>query len=173
MPRIAREEENTTSNINWFTTLNGVKADMYSVEFQIFRIEDGLPGTQIFPVTGWEDVSAAPGKFDTGSYYAYDNANSTGWTPEADAWTGTHRIHWRWMYQSTSSYQYGAEDFELVSVDGVPTDTYITVEDVKVALGSASSDFPDSQIEAAIVMWQQVLDRMCRQWFNSDRKSVV
>lgn len=167
MPRIAREEENTTSNINWFTTLNSVKTDMYSVEFQIFRIEDGLPGTQIFPLSGWEDVSVAPGKFDTGSYYAYDNANSQGWTPEADAWVGTHRIFWRWKYQSTSSFQYGAEDFELIAVDGVPTDTYITVEDVKAALGSASDDFPDYQIETAIITWQQALDRMCRQWFNS------
>jgi len=165
MPRIKREEENTTANINWFTTVGGVLTDMYLMEFQIFNIESGLPGVQVFPTSGWEDVTAAPGKFDTGSYYAYDNANSQGWTPESDADLGTHRIYWRWKQFAGSSYQTGAEDFELLQQGvGAPAVTYVTVDDLR-ALGLPDPPFSDADILDAIITWQAVLERACRQWF--------
>jgi len=165
MPRIKREEENAIDNINWFTTVSGVLTDMFLVEFQIFNIESGLPGSQIFPVSGWEDVTAAPGKFSTGSYYAYDNANTQGWTPESDADLGTHRIYWRWKQFSGSSYQTGAEDFELLAQGvGAPAVTYVTVDDLR-ALGLPDPPFSDADILDAIILWQAVLERACRQWF--------
>jgi len=165
MPRIAREEENTVTKINWFTRVLGVLTDMYSMEFQIFRIEDGLPGTQVFPAADWEDVSAAPGKFGTGSYYAYDNANACGWTPDAGAALGTHRIYWRWKQFETSGYQEDGEDFELVGqVSAGPGETYIDVDDVR-AEGLADPPFTDTMIVQAISVWQEFLDRACRQWF--------
>jgi len=165
MPRIRREEENTTDNINWFIKVGGVLTDMYLVEFQIFNIEGGLPGVQVFPASGWEDVTAAPGKFDTGSYYAYDNTNAQGWTPESDADLGTHRIYWRWKQFSGSSYQTGAEDFELLAKSvGAPAVTYITLDDVR-ALGLPDPPFTDADILDAIITWQLVLERACRQWF--------
>jgi hypothetical protein len=168
MPRIARGEENTTSKINWFTRVLGVLADMHLMEFQIWRIEEGLPGAggvQVFPLAGWEDVSAAPGKFGVGEYFAYDNANARGWTPDLGAAIGTYRILWRWKQYDSSTYQEGAEDFELVvEVSAGPGETYIEVDDVR-AEGLTNPPYTDAQIEASILTWQEFLDRACRQWF--------
>jgi hypothetical protein len=166
MTAIARNQENTTDNINWFTTVNDVLTDMYAVEFRVFNIESGLPGTQIFPSSGWEDVTSAPGNFDTGCYYAYDNTNAEGWTPDVDAELGTHRIYWRWMYTSGSAWQEGAEDFQLVGTGIPPGVTYISLGDVR-AEGLTDPPYSDNDINTAIVMWQQALERACRQWFYS------
>jgi len=166
MTAIARGEENITSNINWFITVNGNKTNMYAVEFRIFNIEGGLPGDQVFPSSDWEDVTDSPGRFETGSYYAYDNTNTQGWTPELDATLGTHRIYWRWKYLEGSDWQTGAEDFELLDVEGLPGEYYITVDDVR-AEGLTAEDFPDATVNAAITTWQSALERACRQWFYS------
>lgn len=166
MARIRREQENTVDIINWFIRdgATGNLEDQYLVEFQIFRIEDGLPGTQVFPVTGWEDVTNAPGKFATGSYYAYDNGNSQGWTPDAGASLGTHRIFWRWKQFASSIYQEGADDFELMAQDAAgPAITYIDVADVRAE--GVDPSLTDEQIQEAIETWQMVLERACRQWF--------
>ncbi len=164
MPRIARGEENTPTKINWFTRVSGVLTTMYSMEFRIFRIEDGLPGVQVFPLAGWEDVSAPPGRYADGYYWAYDNANAKGWTPDVMADIGTHRIFWRWKQYATSSYQEGAEDFELVAAEGGVADTYIVIADVRNE-GLANPPYTDTMIDSAIITWQQFLDRACNQWF--------
>lgn len=137
MPSIARGETNTVGNLNWFTSLNSVLTDMYSCEFRIFSITSGLPGSQIFPDSGWEDVSSSPGKFDTGSYYAYDNSEAAGWTPEDDADLGTYRIYWRWKLESGSLYQTGAEDFEVTSDAVETTADWLTLQDLYNLIGSA------------------------------------
>jgi len=113
MPSINIGEENTVNNINWFTTVNGVLTNMYLVEYAIYNINGGIPGIQIFPASGFEDVTNPPGRFSTGSYYAYNNLESKGWTPQSNLIVGTHRIVWRWKLNSSSVYQYDAEDFEL------------------------------------------------------------
>lgn len=172
MTAIARGEENTSNNINWFTTVNGAPTDMFAVEFQVFDISGGLPGSQIFPAVGWEDVSSAPGNFALGSYYAYDNTNSQGWTPEVAASLGTHRIYWRWKYKSGSSYQTGAEDFQIQVIAGAPAVLYISVDDVR-AEGLENPPHSDADIQAAIVLWQQALERACRQWFYSRELTIV
>lgn len=167
MPALARGQENTTGIVNWFITVNGVLTDAYAVEFRIFDITGGLPGTQIFPTTpgDYEDVTSGAGNFSTGSYYAYDNANAQGWTPELTASIGTHRIEWRWKISSGSPWQSDSEDVEiLVQSAGSSTDTYITVQDVRDA-GVAQSDYGDATVLAAIITWQAFLDRACRQWF--------
>lgn len=114
MPSIALNEENTPQNINWFVTVEGVLTDVYLIEYAIFNINGGVSSSvQIFPVSGWENVTNAPGRYETGSYYAYDNANSRGWTPENSLIIGHHRIVWRWKLRSDSPYKQDAEDFEL------------------------------------------------------------
>lgn len=137
MPALARGEENTVGNVNWFTMIDYVLTDMYSCEFRIFDITGGLPGTQVFPDSGWEDVSAAPGKFDTGSYYAYDNTGAQGWTPDFDANLGTHRIEWRWKFTVDAQYGTGAEDFEVTEVPGAATADWLTLNDLYSLVGSA------------------------------------
>lgn len=166
MPRIARGEENTPSNVNWFMRdPEEALIDVYQIEFRVFRIEDGLPGVQVFPASDWENVTSPPGRFDVGSYYAYDNANSQGWTPSVNDPIGTHRIFWRWKRIDTSSWQENAEDFEVVEQAPVLTDTIIDVADVRAA-GLPDPPYTDAMIETAIRTWQEFLERACRQWFT-------
>jgi hypothetical protein len=168
MVAIAREQENTQSLINWYTTVNGVLTDMYEIGFQIYDATAGLPGTQIFPATpgDWEDVTNAPGRFSTGSYYAYDNGNAKGWTPSAGANLGTWKICWQWKRTASSPYQQGSEEFEMLSASaGSTTDTYCSVQDIRdhgITVAMAS----DEEIRTQLLLWQAVLDRACRQWFN-------
>lgn len=166
MPAIARGQENTTSILNWFVTVNGALTDMHEVGYQIYDITGGLPGTQIFPTTpgDWEDVSSAPGNFSVGSYYAYDSGNTQGWTPDLAEPIGTHRIVWRWKVSAASPYQSGQEDFEvLVQSAGSSADLYISVQDIR-DLGMPNPP-DDDTVLATIEVWQAFLERACRQWF--------
>jgi hypothetical protein len=166
MVALARGEENTPTGINWYITVNGVLTDAFAVEFQIWDKTAGLPGVQIFPATPgtWEDVTNAPGKFSVGSYYAYDNGNAQGWTPDLAANVGTWCVKWRWKITVAAPYQTGEEEFEvLLQSAGSTTDTYITVQDIR-DLGV--TDPPtDDDVLAAIQMCQAFIDRACRQWF--------
>lgn len=169
MPALARGQENLPSIINWFVTVNGVLTDMNEVGFRIFDITAGLPGTQIFPTTpgDYEDVTNAPGKFGVGSYYAYDNGAGKGWTPGIAEPIGTHRIEWRWKVGAASAYQSGFEDFEvLVESAGSSVDTYCSVQDIR-DLGIDATMMSDADVLAQIELWQAILERVTRQWFNA------
>lgn len=136
MPSIARLQENGITRLNWFTTYDYVLHDAYAVEFAIYDIVDGAPGSQIFPDSGWEDVSSLPGHFATGSYYAYDNDNAEGWTPPITTRLGEHRIYWRWKMQASDDYQQGTEDFE-VTEEAVTTEAdFLTITDLYNLVGS-------------------------------------
>jgi hypothetical protein len=168
MPALSRGQENTPSILNWFITVDGVLTNAYEVDFQIFDIAGGLPGTQIFPITpgDWEDVTSLPGNFAVGSYYAYDNTNSKGFTPAITASIGTHRINWRWKISDVAPYQTDSEDFEvLVQSAGSTADTYITIQDVRDAGLSDVTIYPDVTVLSYIETWQAFLERACRQWF--------
>ena len=167
MPSLARGQANTTSIINYFTKVASVLTDVYLMEYRILDIEDGLPGTQIFPIVedDYEDVTAAPGNFSTGSYYAYDNVAGSGWTPSLTATLGTHRIEWRWKVTVGSDYQSGEEDFEvIVESAGSTADTYVSLADIRTA-GLPDTVVGDEIVLAAISTWQEFIDRACRQWF--------
>ncbi len=167
MPAIAREQENTPSIINWFITIGGVLTDAFQVDFRIFDISGGLPGTQVFPTApDYESVTNAPGHFSAGSYYAYDNTGGVGWTPTVTQTVGTHRIEWRWKATSVSPFQAGFEDFEvLLSSVGSSADLYCSVADVRAAGLIDDVTYPDADVLIAIELWQAFLDRACRQWF--------
>jgi hypothetical protein len=168
MPALARGQENTPSIINWFITVSGVLTDAYSVGFKIFDITGGLPGTQVFPLTGYEEIVGSDGHFSVGSYYAYDVANTQGWTPELTQTIGTHRIEWRWKISVDAPYQSGYEDFEvLVQSAGSTTDTYITVQDVRDEGVPEEVDGgpSDAKVLSYIETWQAFIDRATRQWF--------
>ena len=169
MPSLPIGHENTNEIINWFITVNSVYTNAYEIGYAIYDITEGIPGTQIFPETPgtWEDVTNAPGNFSTGSYYAYDNAEGSGYTPPITSNIGTHRIYWRWKITSTTDYQYGAEDFEILDPSSTSIiDTYITVQDVRNAGLSDANLFPDDDILVSIELWQSVIERICRQWFT-------
>jgi hypothetical protein len=168
MPALSRCQENTPSILNWFVTVGGVLTDVYEIGYQIFDISTGLPGTQIFPIIPgeWENVTSAPGNFNIGSHYAYDNTADTGYTPLITENIGTHRIYWRWKINIAAPYQLGAEDFEVLSQSsGSSIDTYIAIQDVRDAGLTDLALYPDSAVLSSIELWQSVLDRTCRQWF--------
>jgi len=136
MSALARDEENTPSKVNWFLLHDGAVTDAASLAFRVMDISDGHPpGTQVFPPTGWEDVTSAPGRFELGGYYAYDNTAGAGWTPGLSANLGTHRVEWRWQLQAGGTYHYGAEDMEVVA-QAVETANYLTVQDLYNLIGS-------------------------------------
>lgn len=169
MASIVRGQANTTSKVNWFITVGAALNDAHEIGFKILDITAGLPGIQIFPaVSGdYEDVTAAPGHFGTGRYYAYDNGASVGWTPNLAASLGTHRITWRWKIDAGAAYQTGQEDFEVLAEDGVaPSDTYITVQDIRdEGITVAMAD--DVEVLSTIQVCQAFIDRACRQWFDA------
>lgn len=167
MASLIKGQPNTTAKINWFITIDSALNDAYEIGFRILDIASGLPGTQIFPLTPgeYEDVTAAPGHFGTGRYYAYNNTTGTPWTPGEAISLGTHRIVWRWKIDVAAAYQTGQEDFEILEEDGVaPTDTYIVVQDIR-DLGIVESVVDDAAVLAAIELWQQFIERATRQWF--------
>jgi len=167
MPALARGQKNTSSILNWFTTVNGVLTDMFYVGYQIWDIIAGLPGTQVFPVTPGDfcDVTANAGHFAVGSYFAWDPITGEGWQPGLAEPIGTHKIIWKWKVSSGSAYQTGEEQFEVMTESYAgPSDHYCSVQDVRdegVTLAQAS----DAKILSYIDICQQLLDRMCRQWF--------
>jgi hypothetical protein len=167
MPSLARGQENTQAILNWFITVNGVLTDAFDVGFRIFDITGGLPGVQVFPSGGgYESVGSGVGHFGVGSYFAYDNGNTEGWTPPLTEPIGTHRIEWRWKISAGAPYQSGQEDFEvLVQSAGSTVDTYINVQDVRDAGLTDTTKFPDDKVLAYIETWQAFLERSCRQWF--------
>lgn len=175
MPALSRAQENTISILNWFITVNGTLVDAYEVGYQVYDISSGLPGVQVFPITpgNWETVTSSPGKFSTGSYYAYDNGNVHGYTPPITENIGTHRIYWRWKITSDSGYQTGAEDFEvIVQSSGSTGDTYITIQDVRDEGLSDATIYPDAKVLSYIEIYQEILERACRQWFKPKNLTI-
>lgn len=167
MPALARGQENTPSICNWFITINGTLTDAFLVEYQVWDLTAGLPGTQIFPTTPgeWEGVSSGVGHFSVGSYYAYNNALAKGWTPGLAEPIGTHRVKWRWKISSAAPFQMGEEDVEvLVESGGGTADHYISVADVR-AEGITVDQASDVKVLSYIDLYQQFLERACRQWF--------
>lgn len=155
----------SSSDLYLYTIIGGVLVDQNEVGFQIWDISDGTPGTQIFPTIGgtWEEMTVN-GKFATGSYFPYDSNTSRGWQVPIDANVGSHRIKWRYKYEVADSYLYSQEDFE-VSEMPAPIKTYVNISDIRAAGIDASTISDDNEIFFAILLWQNVLDRCCRQWF--------
>lgn len=168
MPTIAREQANTPDLLNWFTVVGMARADMYEIGFQVWDLTGGSPGVQIFPAVGgtWEDATTGVGHYGTGYYYAYDSALAAGWTPGAAANLGDWQIKWRWKVNAGSGYQYGEEDFVVgPASSGSALDSYCSLQDVRDA-GLTPAMATDAEVLAAIELWQQVLERACRQWFR-------
>jgi hypothetical protein len=167
MPALSRGQPNNPATLNWFITVGGIPTDAYSVEYRIYDMTAGLPGTQIFPavIGDWESASSTAGHFSVGSYYAFDHNTSDGWMPSIVETVGTHRIEWRWKISSAAPWQAGQEDFEvLVQSGGTSVDLYVNISDVRdegVLLTTAS----DAKVLAYIETWQAFLERACRQWF--------
>lgn len=172
MPALVRGIPGDNTDLNWFITIAGVKNDAFEVGYRIFDITGGVPGVQVFPPSGYQVVTGTPGHFDTGSYFAYDPATLQGWAPTLGYTIGTHRIEWRWKIVSASPYVAGTEDFEVLEEPEAPPTPglYITVADIR-AEGLDASVASDGEVLAAIILWQQMIERATRQWF--DERAIV
>lgn len=167
MPAIAKGQENNQRLINWFLSENGRSRDAYAIQYRIIDTND--PETQVFPaVPGeYEDVTTSPGRVAAGVYYAHDSSTGKGWVPDTGGNKGIHRVEWRWKMNSTDDWKTDFENVEVIDEGaGAYLATYITPLDVRNAGLSDETKWPDSKLMSSISLWQQIVERACRQWFD-------
>lgn len=166
MPSLAREVPGTTADLNFSTPPGGTPADANAVGFRIFSLTAGLPGTQVFPTTvgTYQDVTASPGKYATGSYYAYDSGTGLGWAPLLTEELGLHRIEWRYKMAAPDAYKYKYEDFDVVTELVNTPPMYVGVQDFRDA-GLEVATASDAAVIDQILIWQEFIERATRQWF--------
>ena len=167
MPALTRGEVSDASNPKLDVFMKdsaGTRINVSELSFQIFE-KVSTPGTpiQVYPGSGRHVVDLNPtptgDRLDTGHYVAE-------YTVPTNALIGTWEIRWFTRYLPTSPEQYFAEEFEVLSEPSISAgDMYISVADVRAA--GVSTDPPDdATIFASILLWQQVLERVTRQWFR-------
>lgn len=163
MPALIRGEEPSIERpkLDVFTEANGVRADVYSLSWQIFEKVSvpGMPTDVTGVVTSNLNPQPTGDKLDTGHYLAR-------WTVPTDALIGTWEIRWYAKLLSDSPTQTFIEEFEVLAAASFSSsDTYISVADVRAA-GLVSNPPDDARIQASIILWQQTLERATRQWFR-------
>lgn len=167
MPAMTRGEESNGDNPKldvFMKNSAGTKVNVSELSFQIFE-KVSTPGTpvQVYPSTGRQVVNLNPyptgGRLETGHYVA------TYEVPD-NALIGTYEVRWFSRYLPTSNEQVYAEEFEVLSDVSLSSgDLYISVADVRAA-GLNQNPPDDATIFASIMLWQQVLERVTRQWFR-------
>lgn len=167
MPAMTRGEESNGDNPKldvFMKNSANTPVNVAAVSFQIFE-KVSTPGTpvQVYPSSGRQAVNLNPyptgGRLDTGHYVA-------DYEVPFDALIGTHEIRWYSQYLPTSPEQFYAEEFEVLSDASISSgDLYISVADVRAA-GLNANPPDDASIFASIMLWQQVLERVTRQWFR-------
>lgn len=167
MPALVRGEVSDCSNPKLDVFMKDQYGQLINVSELSFQIFDKVttPGTpiQIFPLSGRESVNLNPcpvgGRLDTGRYVAT-------YTVPFTIPIGTHEIRWFTKLSATDPEQTFAEEFQVLSEATIlPGDYYISVSEVRAA-GLNSQPPDDAEIQASICLWQQVLERVTRQWFR-------
>lgn len=169
MPYLSRSQVNTAATLAIHPVDDtGHLYDPATVEFRIIDLSDN---SQVFPVSGYEDVTT-DGRVDTGVYYAFDTGTATGWAPKSDATVGAHRIDWRFtdadneVVTRTWSQRF---DVYTAGVE-IPYWTYVTPNDVRVH--ADSSMISDARVVELIERVQQYIERECRQPFRPVRHTI-
>lgn len=167
MPALTRGEESNALNPKLDVFMKdsvGARVNVAELSFQIFE-KVSTPGTpnQVYPVSGRQTVDLNPyptgDRIDTGHYVA-------DFTVPENALIGTWEIRWFTRYLPSNPEQYFAEEFEVLSSAAVSAaDMYISVGDVRAA-GVNVNPPDDATIFASILLWQQVIERVTRQWFR-------
>lgn len=148
-----------------YTATEGVLADAYVVEFQIFDCSASFPGTQKYPSSGRANVTTGSGHLGTGRYGAYDTTTSAAWKPAA-AYSRA-RIVWYYKMSATDSEHMVERWFEAVETTvATRQDSGLAlIQDVKdtgVDLGTVT----DRRIHELLVLWRDLVERYCRQPFR-------
>lgn len=166
MASIARDQSSDCSNpvLDVFIRKNGVLTDMAVVEYQIFDFSPSGGGAQVFPVSGRAtvDLNDCPTgeRIGTGHYVAL-------WTVPTLQNLGAHRITW-YFRETVGGQEFTfTEEFEVLDVPvASPGNFYITIADVRAA-GLDATVATDAEVDAAIKINQQFIERATRQWFYS------
>lgn len=166
MISIGRGQSNTPDRLRLFIVDgDGAAFNPFLVQYRIFDVTTGTP-VQVFPPSGSKDVTTGPGRFDAGSFYAYD-VGGYGWTPNVVANLGNWYIEWDVQLTSGDAVDlYKVEPFAVVANAGysTPDPLYVSVADFR-AEGIPNPPLA-SKLEADIRVWQSFLVRVCRQWFH-------
>lgn len=169
MPALTRGESSSCSNPKLDVFMkdgSGSLVNVAELSFQIFEkvTTPGVP-IQVYPVAiGTRqsvNLNACPigDRIDTGRYVAL-------YTVPLSALIGTWEIRWFTRLTLAAPEQTFAEEFEVLSSATLGAgDTYISVSDVRAA-GVNVNPPDDATIQVSICLWQQVLERVTRQWFR-------
>lgn len=164
MVSIGRGQENAPDRLRLFRVDgSGVAENPTGVRFRIFD-DTGVSPSQVFPISGYEDATSAPARFDTGAFYAYDGTAGKGWTPADDAPLGDWYIEWDVDLGGGYSLV-KTEAFQVVESAAHASDPlYVGVSDLR-AEGMPNPPLA-STLEKNIRTWQAFVIRACRQWFH-------
>jgi len=167
MPALTRGETSNASNPKLDVFMRdsfGAPINVTELSFQVFeKITSVSTPMQVYPSSGRQAVNLNPvpdgDRIAIGHYAAV-------YAVPSNALVGTYEIRWFTRYQTTSPEQFFVEEFEVLSSPSLGADdTYISVDDVRAA--GVNTDPPDdATIFASIQLWQQVLERVTRQWFR-------
>lgn len=169
MALVARNETIGCTNpkIDIFLRRSGSPIDVEVLEYQIFDIstpaKQATP-VQVFPLSGratLDTVNNCPvgQRIAQGHYAAV-------WSVPAMEPLGSHEIRWFFKETALSAEETFSEEFEVSSIAAAASDDlYITVTDVRNT-GIDVSIASDTEIETAIRINQQFIERATRQWFN-------
>lgn len=169
MALVARNEVLGCANakLDLFLRKAGSPVDVEVLEYQIFDVS--TPAKQITPV----QVYPGSGRATLNTVDDCPTGQRLGQGHYAAVWTvpameplGSHEIQWFFKETAFSAEETFKEEFEVSSVAGAGSDNlYITVADVRAA-GIDSTIASDTTVETAILINQQFIERVTRQWFN-------
>jgi hypothetical protein len=168
MPAMIRGEVSDGANPKldvFMKDSSDTRVNVAELSFQVFeKVTNPSVPVQIYPASGRQtvDLNVYPtgDRLDVGRYVAE-------YEVPVDALIGTHEIRWFTRYSPSSPEQSYTEEFEVLSDAPLGVDDmYVSVADVRAA-GLSVNPPDDPTIFSSILLWQQVLERVTRQWFRA------
>lgn len=176
MPALARLQTSDCANpaLDIFTSVNGVLANIFSAEYQIFDKTSGTP-VQVYPVTlgnrATVDVNQlcpAGQKISTGRYVAL-------WTVPSAAPVGTYEIKWYIKLTSSVAEQVYIEEFEVlpeINLAGAsPEENYVMLSEMRDE-GVTTAMADDTHLAKRIALASRFVERTTKQAFYPRTKTL-
>ena len=141
----------------------GWLVDPSEIKFRIIRVSDT---SQIFPASGWEDITAEG--YDTGYFFAYDVSASDGWQVGAVEAAGRCYIEWNWTVSSGDSAQSCKRYFyieESADFEGVGWMSYISPTQVRNE-GVDVDDLSNARLEQLLLDAQDYIESKTQNVFR-------
>lgn len=145
---------------------------LYDPDLVEFRVIDLTTSTQVFPASGYEDVTE-DGRVAKGVFRAFDVTDGVGWTPESDATVGPHRIDWRFTDADDDSVtRTWSFEFDVYTAGfEIGYWTYLSPNRVRDE-GYTTTQVTDARVVRLITRAQQYVERECRQPFRPIRHTI-